>query len=171
MFMRAACIGFSLVFCFAVFAEEAAKDSVDTSNDRPGQLRYDEDGLPQLWGGPELREIESTGDMKLVLAGSHRRPIFIFKHSTTCPISARAAARLNAYAGENADKKPVFYWVKVIETRPASQALAEAVEVEHESPQILLIEDGKAVWNTSHDEITAEAMDAAIEKHLAPVGD
>ncbi len=114
-----------------------------------------------------MKEIESTGDMKLVLAGSHKRPIFIFKHSTTCDISARAAARLNVYAGENADEKPVFYWVKVIETRLASQALAETVDVEHESPQVLLIEDGKAVWNTSHDEITAETMDAYIEKHLA----
>lgn len=167
MLMRGGCVAFCLLFCFVVIAE----DPIEPSMDRPGQLRYDEDGLPQMWGGPELREIESTGDMKLVLAGSHKRPIFIFKHSTTCPISARAAARLNAYAGDNADEKPAFYWVKVIETRPASQALAETVEVKHESPQILLIEDGKAVWNTSHDEITAEAMDKAIEKHLAPAGD
>lgn len=55
-------------------------------------------------------------------------------------------------------------WVRVIEERPISLALSERIGVQHQSPQALLIKDGKAVWNDSHHNITAAALKDAVNK-------
>lgn len=69
---------------------------------------------------------------------------YVFKHSTTCGISARAAREVR----EMAVDLPI-YWVNVREQRELSNWIAEAYRVTHESPQLLLIRDGKAekVWS------------------------
>lgn len=52
--------------------------------------------------------------------------------------------------------------MRVIEERPVSLALAERVGVKHESPQALLIKDGRALWHDSHRAITTEALVSAV---------
>jgi bacillithiol system protein YtxJ len=78
---------------------------------------------------------------------------YIFKHSTTCPTSARAAKEV---AGAKT-ALPVFQ-VNVREQRDLSSWVAETYGIEHESPQLLLIRGGKVekVWN--HYEINRDEM-------------
>lgn len=69
---------------------------------------------------------------------------FVFKHSTRCPRSARAAARVRATVW------PLpLYWVNVVEQRPLSDWVAEFTGVRHASPQLLRLSGGAAtaVWN------------------------
>jgi bacillithiol system protein YtxJ len=54
--------------------------------------------------------------------------------------------------------------VRVIEERPVSLALAERVGVKHESPQAILIRDGRPLWHASHGAITAGALAAAVQR-------
>lgn len=77
----------------------------------------------------------------------------VFKHSTTCPISARAAEAVEASRTE----LPVFR-IDVREKRDLSRWAAEALGVVHESPQLILRRDGavEKVWN--HWEITEKAI-------------
>ncbi|MFP6617621.1 MAG: bacillithiol system redox-active protein YtxJ [Candidatus Hydrogenedentota bacterium] len=117
------------------------------------------------WEGPHVREIMNDKDWNTVLAESKKRPVFVFKHSTECPISAGAAFRTNAWLKKATKDTPKFYFVKVIERRPVSQKIAKNIDVKHESPQLLLLKDGKHVWNTSHEDITAKAIEGAIKKH------
>ena len=71
----------------------------------------------------------------------------VYKHSTTCPVSATAASEVKAL-----ETPLTVYWVNVIEQRPLSNWIAEAFGVRHESPQLLFIKDGKVkqVWNHWH---------------------
>ena len=71
---------------------------------------------------------------------------FVFKHSTTCGISAGAAREVRAMTTE----LPI-YWINVREQRELSNWVAETYAVGHESPQLILIRDGKPkqVWNHS----------------------
>lgn len=55
-------------------------------------------------------------------------------------------------------------WVRVIEERPVSLQLARLVEVLHESPQAILIVEGRAVWHDSHRAITVEALRSAVAR-------
>ena len=72
----------------------------------------------------------------------------VYKHSTTCGISASAAKEVRAMETE----LPI-YWINVREQRDLSSWVAETYDVTHESPQLILIRDGKAdkVW--SHYEV------------------
>lgn len=117
-------------------------------------------------GPTSLPELETVLATEALITASADQPLFIFKHSTQCPISAAASDRLSAYVKEVAEKDaegPRFVWVKVIESRPVSKFLEERFEVKHESPQILLVHDRKVVWHTSHEKITADAMTAALK--------
>jgi bacillithiol system protein YtxJ len=116
------------------------------------------------WEGLHVSELKSFRAMEKALKKSNKEPILIFKHSTTCPINARAAYRVNEWLEEKGEDKPKIYFVKVIESKPISLTLAKDLDVIHESPQILLIENGKSHWDTSHADITAENIEEALEK-------
>ncbi len=73
---------------------------------------------------------------------------FVFKHSTACPISRMAADEV-----KSTDFELPLYWINVIQQRDLSNWVATTYAVRHESPQLLLIKNGKVqqVWN--HHEI------------------
>jgi bacillithiol system protein YtxJ len=50
------------------------------------------------------------------------------------------------------------YQVDVRAERPLSQQIAARTGVRHESPQVIILRHGAAVWSASHDEITAGAI-------------
>ncbi|MBE6183298.1 bacillithiol system redox-active protein YtxJ [Heyndrickxia ginsengihumi] len=85
----------------------------------------------------------------------------LFKHSTTCPISAKAHEEFQAYVEEtNIPAAEVL----VIEDRPVSNTIAEEFGIRHESPQIFLLDDGKVRWNASHWNITRQTISAALNE-------
>lgn len=81
--------------------------------------------------------------------------IVIFKHSTTCPISAAAYHQVEQFEAQN--ETPV-YLIRVIEERPLSLGFADMVNVKHASPQVIVMKNGVAKWHTSHYEITAKTL-------------
>lgn len=83
---------------------------------------------------------------------------WIFKHSTRCPISAEAEREFMRHPEDAALS---VYRVLVVENRPTSNAIAEALGVEHQSPQAILVRDGRAVWNASHWDVTREKLKEA----------
>ena len=125
------------------------------------------DDVVTEWRNPDVTELTELTDFARLAEKAKDEPVLIFKHSTRCPISGRAAQRVNTWMHESEEKLPAVYMVKVIESRPVSNAIEDRYEVKHESPQVLLIKNGEAVWNTSHDEITAEAIEAALEAFVA----
>ncbi|KHD84325.1 general stress protein [Heyndrickxia ginsengihumi] len=85
----------------------------------------------------------------------------LFKHSTTCPISAKAHEEFQACVEEtNIPAAEVL----VIEDRPVSNTIAEEFGIRHESPQIFLLDDGKVRWNASHWNITRQTISAALNE-------
>lgn len=59
--------------------------------------------------------------------------------------------------------------IRVVEARPASNRVAEVTGLRHESPQLILFRDGKAVFDRDNWDITAESFAAALGERLAPV--
>lgn len=109
------------------------------------------------------KQILTQGDLDAVLAEAGQRPVLIFKHSTTCPISAAAHREWQAFLATPEAEQVDHAWVRVIEERPLSLALAQRVGVAHESPQALLIKGGRALWHASHWGITQSALKAALQ--------
>ncbi|MCY0869932.1 MAG: bacillithiol system redox-active protein YtxJ [Firmicutes bacterium] len=82
----------------------------------------------------------------------------LFKHSTTCPISAAAQRAVAAY--EPSSPVPILR-VRVIEDRPLSQQLAREFGIAHASPQAILVRAGKPAWHASHYDITEQTLAGA----------
>lgn len=106
-----------------------------------------------------IKQLHSLEDLQQYIAEPGKK--LLFKHSTTCPISAKANEEFEAYLKE-ADTTAAI--VLVIEDRPVSNQIAEVFGIKHESPQIFLLEDNEVRWNTSHWKITRNAIKEAVNQ-------
>ncbi|MBI2873468.1 MAG: bacillithiol system redox-active protein YtxJ [Firmicutes bacterium] len=112
-----------------------------------------------------VKELSTLAEFDRVLESSRNIPQLIFKHSTSCPVSAAAFQEFLEFIKEHVNEDGLaFSLVKVIESRPVSNEIAARLTVRHESPQVILVQDGRAVWNESHHRIKkAELKQVAAE--------
>lgn len=108
-------------------------------------------------------ELMSIREAEAALEASAAQPVFILKHSTRCPISAGAYHRVNHYLEAAGNAAPPTYLVKVIESRLVSNDLSTRLNVQHQSPQLILVKNKTAVWHASHNAIDTESLKAALE--------
>lgn len=99
--------------------------------------------------------VNDSRELEELLARSHSEPVLIFKHSSACPISAAAYQQLKQLNRE----VPI---IVVQQGRQVSRELAERTGVRHETPQALVLRDGRAVWSASHWDVTAQAVERAL---------
>ncbi len=93
--------------------------------------------------------------------GVRRAPVaLIYKHSPFCGASAAAQRQVAEFSA--AHPAVPLYRVDVIRERALSSRIAEALDVVHESPQLILLRDGLPVWVTSHRGISADAIQGAV---------
>ena len=94
---------------------------------------------------------------------SHEHPVLIFKHSTTCSISAAAKGKLERqWSDASLPAGTALYYLDLLKFRPLSAQVAQEFGVQHESPQLLLILDGKCVYHASHMGIRLTEVAAAV---------
>ncbi len=79
---------------------------------------------------------------------SKEKPVLLFKHSTRCSISAMTLSRFERSYDESAAFEP--YFLDLIAHRDVSDEIARKYGIRHESPQAILIKNGKAIFNASH---------------------
>jgi len=89
----------------------------------------------------------------------------LFKHSTRCPVSSAAWREVLAFRKAHPDA--AVFVVHVVEQRELSNAIAARTGVKHESPQAIVLESGRASWHSSHEGVTAGALEALLEGTLA----
>ncbi len=102
------------------------------------------------------------------LQGSVQQPVLFFKHSATCGISSRAFTEFQKYLATPASESVRNYVIVVQKARAASNALAQMIAVEHESPQAIIVCNGRAVWNDSHMAIKSEKLASAVSSEAWP---
>lgn len=75
--------------------------------------------------------------------------ILIFKHSTRCSISSMALNRLERSWKTN-EIKINTYFLDLISYRELSSQIEKDFGVYHESPQLIIVKNGKAIYDASH---------------------
>ena len=101
-------------------------------------------------------EINSTEQLDELFEKSNETPIVLFKHSTTCPISAGVHQEIS-----NADAD--INIVVVQHARNVSDAIAQKTGVRHESPQAIILKNGKVVYHAAHYDVTASDVESNIK--------
>jgi bacillithiol system protein YtxJ len=89
---------------------------------------------------------------------SNDGPIILFKHSLTCPISSAAYHEMQKMNRDVA-------LVVMQNAREASNEIERRTGIRHESPQVIVLRNGKPVWNTSHWSINADAVETASREN------
>lgn len=112
---------------------------------------------------PEPTRLASLADLDEAVEASRERPVFLFKHSLTCGISASAYRAFRSFADRRAEDA-LFALVEIQRARPVSTGIAERTGVRHESPQAILLRDGRPVWHASHWEIGEAALERALDR-------
>src|SRR6201988_3583140 len=107
--------------------------------------------------GKNFFKIDNHAALEHLLSDSTKKPVIVFKHSNACSISARAYREM-----EKLDD------VNILEVQSARAILNEVADltgVRHETPQVIFLRDGKAVWNASHFDVVAADVRTAVESH------
>ena len=102
-----------------------------------------------------FNEIHTTDELDALIEQSGEKPIVLFKHSTTCPISHGVYKEVS-----NADAD--INLIVVQNSRNVSTAVAEKTGIRHESPQALILKNGKVVYHASHYDVTANDINSEI---------
>ncbi|MDP2386435.1 MAG: bacillithiol system redox-active protein YtxJ [Bacteroidota bacterium] len=110
------------------------------------------------------KPLQSVLELDTLSKNSHQKPVLIFKHSTRCSISRMVLKQFeNDYTID--PTKMDSYFVDLLNFRSVSNEIANKFLVEHQSPQILLIKNGKCIYYASHSDIDAEAVESILRKN------
>jgi bacillithiol system protein YtxJ len=98
-------------------------------------------------------ELRTDSQLEQIHHESKTKSILIFKHSSRCSISKMALDRLERKwkPEETSHIKP--YFLDLLSYRETSSNVSRQFDVEHESPQVLIIENGQSVSDWSHFDI------------------
>jgi bacillithiol system protein YtxJ len=97
-----------------------------------------------------------------IIEESQENPVVIFKHSTSCSISAMALNRLERSWEDSEMSNVKAYFLDLIAYRDVSNAIVEIFGVMHQSPQILLIKNGECVYDDSHMGISYQNLKTGV---------
>ena len=101
-------------------------------------------------------KLQDNAQLAQIKQESAEQPVLIFKHSTRCSISSTAMSRLERNWSDSAGIKP--YYLDLISFRSMSGQVAEEFGVDHQSPQVLLIQNGECIYDASHFEISFDDL-------------
>ncbi len=102
-------------------------------------------------------EINSNEELENLFEQSNEKPVVLFKHSLTCPISAGVYQEIS---GADADVNLVV----IQHSRHLSTAIAERTGIRHESPQAIVLRNGKPIYHASHYDVTAADVESNAKK-------
>lgn len=108
--------------------------------------------------------LKDSLQLEEIVAESKERPVLIYKHSTRCNISRAAFDRLERNWDSSAVEGIKRYFLDLISYRDISNKVAEMFQVEHHSPQILVISNGRSVLDLSHYDIDFNRIMPVIKK-------
>lgn len=110
---------------------------------------------------PKWKTLQTMEDLDNAHKTSFHKDVILFKHSTTCGISAGAEYRLHEAWDFDEDQLDLYY-LDLLNYRSISNAIASKYNVVHQSPQVIVLRNGDVVANTSHHMISADWL----SKHI-----
>lgn len=111
-----------------------------------------EDSSVNFW-----KYIESEADLEAAIAESSDKKVAIFKHSTRCHISKTVLRNFEREVADS-DHGASFYFLDLLQHRNISNKIENSLGVVHQSPQLIVLQNGKAVKNASHQSISTALL-------------
>ncbi len=123
--------------------------------------------LDKVFGGEKEKKIKIawlslvSEDQLETIQNSRNKVVVLFKHSTRCGIS-NSVLRQFENKNEALNGQIDFYLLDLLNFRPLSAAIAEKFDVTHQSPQLLVFQNGVLRAHDSHHDIVNIDLDTYI---------
>lgn len=122
--------------------------------------------MPKLNRDQELgtqfpMQVKHVKDWRALLSESKFQTVLVFKHSNQCEISHIVLQDFQAFM--SAQETCPYGIIDVLEARELSNLIASEMDIRHESPQVIMIDNSVAVWHASHWSITSSELQQALE--------
>ena len=111
---------------------------------------------------PSFVEIGTVEALDEFLTKARDGAATLFKHSNMCGVSSRAYREMSMV------QTPIGL-VVVQDARRVSDEIERRWQVNHETPQVLIVKDGRVVWNASHFEVKAARVEETLKEIDAAV--
>ena len=108
-------------------------------------------------------ELTEPIQLEAAIQQSFDKPVVFFKHSTRCGISVGAKYALEEY-WDFSEEEMVFYYLDLITYRTISNAIADELKIIHQSPQVIVLRNGKAVHTNTHHSINIANLREGLQK-------
>lgn len=117
-----------------------------------GNKEPQEEKAPMPW-----KQLTTLAQLDQIAKDSETKPVAIFKHSTTCGISRMVIRQLESQYDIDPNHLDIYY-LDLKAYRQVSDEVGYKFQVIHQSPQLILIKNGTAVYAESHGSINAHAL-------------
>ena len=109
--------------------------------------------LPEFW-----HKLESLEDLQSAIEKSSEKTIVIFKHSTRCIISKTVLRNFENEVQSQVNLNIEFYYLDLLNHRDISNEIAERLNITHQSPQAIAVQNQQVIYNASHNGIFLESI-------------
>lgn len=110
----------------------------------------------------DWNQLDNAAKLAAIKEESNTQKVLIFKHSTRCSISTMALGRLERSWKDNEMTALKPYYLDLLNFRSISNQIAEDFGITHESPQVLVIENGQCVYHASHSDIDYKELKSLL---------
>jgi len=107
--------------------------------------------------------LNSMDQLDGIVEESKLKPVAIFKHSTRCGVS-RGGLKTFEKEYDYSDDLIKAYFLDLLAYREISNEIAARFGVHHESPQLIVIQNGNVVYHDSHHSIAVSDLDKLVGK-------
>ncbi len=104
------------------------------------------------------KKLDNIDLLNSIAEESKDKTIVIFKHSTSCSISAMALNRLERSWKDEEMENTDPYYLDLLSYRNISNEIAQKFGVDHQSPQVLIIKNGVCTYDNSHMGISYQSI-------------
>ena len=112
---------------------------------------------------PAIEPISRVDELDAAIAESKERPVLLFKHSRTCGISMEALDELRAHL-DDSTTEATYKLITVQSDRQLANETSARLGIRHETPQAILLRNGRPVWTASHFRITKEHIEKELRR-------
>jgi len=109
----------------------------------------------------DVLEIRTEEEMQALLELSVGKTVVLLKYSPTCGISLAVEEAWEAWT-ESAPEAIVIARCDVLGAKPAARGITASLGIMHQSPQVLVLHEGKCVAHTSHHSISLKWLRGAV---------
>jgi bacillithiol system protein YtxJ len=109
------------------------------------------------------KDLTSVEQLAEVIQQSAEKPVLFFKHSTRCVVSSMA---LKNFEDEWSTEIELcdLYFLDLLNHRATSTEIAVVTGVEHQSPQVIVVQEKTAIYDASHAVIDALKIQSLLKK-------